>query len=100
MQSHLADISKFSGLSQISLSHLAREGFLGNALRIETSIPGVLQNTFIDFGKSYSKLFASLSDNPASLISLHLSSHGIRRLNFLMGLDLLKLLLFNLMNLN
>ena len=70
LQSHLADISKFSGLSQISLSHLAREGFLGNALRRETSIQGVLQNTFIDFGKSYSKLFASLSDNPASLISL------------------------------
>jgi hypothetical protein len=70
LQSHLADISKFSALSQISLSHLALEGFLGNALRIETSIQGVLQNTFIDFGKSYSKLFASLSDNPASLISL------------------------------
>jgi hypothetical protein len=70
LQSHLADISKFSALSQISLSHLALEGFLGNALRIETSIQGVLQNTFIDFGKSYSKLFASLSDHPASLISL------------------------------
>ncbi len=70
LQSHLADISKFSALSQISLSHLALEGFLGNALRIETSIQGGLQNTFIDFGKSYSKLFASLSDNPASLISL------------------------------
>ncbi|MEG4021655.1 pPIWI-associating nuclease domain-containing protein [Microcoleus sp. S13C4] len=70
LQSHLADISKFSALSQISLSHLPLEGFLGNALRIETSIQGVLQNTFIDLGKSYSKLFASLSHNPASLISL------------------------------
>lgn len=70
LQSHLADISKFSALSQISLSHLPLEGFLGNALRIESSILGVLQNTFIDFGKSYSQLFASLSDNPTSLISL------------------------------
>ena len=70
LQSHLADISKFSALSQISLSHLALEGFIGNSLRVNTSIQGILQNTFIDFAKSYSKLFASLSNNPASLISL------------------------------
>jgi hypothetical protein len=70
LQSHLADISKFSALSQISLSHLALEGFVGNSLRVNTSIQGILQNKFIDFAKSYSKLFASLSNNPAS--------HGIR----------------------
>lgn len=70
LQSHLADISKFSALSQISLSHLALEGVVGNALKVEPSTQGVLQKTFIDFAKSYSKLFASLSDNPESIISL------------------------------
>ncbi len=70
LQSHLAGISKVSALSQISLSHLALEGIVGNYLRVNASIQGILQNTLIDFAKSYSKLFASLSDNPESLISL------------------------------
>jgi hypothetical protein len=70
IQSHLAEVSKFSALSQISLSHLALEGVVGNALKVELSIQSALQRTFTDFATSYSKLFASLSDNPASVISL------------------------------
>lgn len=70
LQSHLAEISKFSALSQISLSHLALESAVGNALKLEPPIQSVLQRTFIDFAKSYSKLFVSFSDNPSSIISL------------------------------
>ncbi|ARV57399.1 hypothetical protein BZZ01_01035 [Nostocales cyanobacterium HT-58-2] len=69
LQSHLADISKFSTLSQISLARLSLEG-VGNALKVNPSIQSVLQNTFVDFAKSYSKLFASFSHNPSSVISL------------------------------
>jgi hypothetical protein len=70
LQSHLAEAFKFSALSQISLSHLALEGVVGNALKVEPSIQIALQRTFTDFATSYSKLFASLSNNPASVISL------------------------------
>jgi tellurite resistance protein len=85
LQSHLADISKFSALSQISLSHLALEGVVGNSLRVNTSIQGILQNTFTDFAKSYAKLFASLSDNPASLISLSPSISRYSAVEFFNG---------------
>lgn len=70
LKSHLAGISTFSALSQISVSHLALEGFIGNTFKIKPSIQSILQNTFVDFAKSYSKLFASFSDKPASVISL------------------------------
>ena len=85
LQSHLADISKFSALSQISLSHLALEGSVGNSLLVNASVQGILQNTFIDFAKSYSKLFASLSDNPASLISLSPSISRYSAVEFFNG---------------
>jgi hypothetical protein len=85
LQSHLADISKFSALSQISLSHLALEGSVGNSLRVNTSIQGILKNTFIDFAKSYSKLFASLSDDPVSLISLSPSISRYSAVEFFNG---------------
>jgi Predicted pPIWI-associating nuclease len=70
VQSHLTEIAKFSKLSQISLSHLTLERDVGNALKVGLSTQSVLQRTLNDFGKSYSKLIASLSDNPASIISL------------------------------
>ena len=70
LQSHLAEVSKFSALSQISLSHLPLEGVVGNALKAESSIQSTLQRTFTDFATSYSKLFASLSNDPASVIAL------------------------------
>lgn len=70
LQSHLAEVSKFSALSQISLSHLALEGVLGNALKVELSVQNTLQRTFTDFATSYSNLFVSLSNRPASIISL------------------------------
>lgn len=70
LQSYLAEASKFSALSQISLSHLALEGVVGNALKAELSIQSSLQRTFTNFATSYSKLFTSLSNNPASVLSL------------------------------
>lgn len=85
LQSHLADISKFSALSQISLSHLSLEGSVGNSLRVNTSVQDILQNTFIDFAKSYSNLFASLSDNPAFLISLSPSISRYSAVEFFNG---------------
>jgi Predicted pPIWI-associating nuclease len=70
VQSHLSEISKFSALSQISLSHLTLESSIGNAFKVDLSVQSNLQRTFTDFAKSYSKLFASFSDNPLSIISL------------------------------
>ena len=64
------NISKFLASSQISLSHLALESFEVNTFKIQPFIHETLRDTFIDFSKSYAKLFASFSDNPASVISL------------------------------
>jgi hypothetical protein len=69
LQSHLAEISKFSALSQISLSRLSLES-LGNALEVNPSVQNILQNTFTNFTKSYAELFASFGDNLSSIISL------------------------------
>ncbi|MBE9118911.1 hypothetical protein IQ249_23770 [Lusitaniella coriacea LEGE 07157] len=70
VHSHLAEVSIFSALSQISLSHLFLEGVMGSVLKVELPTQRVLQRTLTNFAKSYYNLSASLSDNPASIISL------------------------------
>lgn len=67
--SHLLDISRFSLLSQASLSQISWEQ-IGNALDIQDVTRNRLQSVFLDFSQSYSGLFASLEAQPSIIASL------------------------------
>ena len=69
VQSHLAEILKLSVLSQTSISRLAWES-LGDVLNVQAPVRSVLQNTFLDFTQSYSKLFKSWENQPSFILSL------------------------------
>jgi hypothetical protein len=69
VESHLAQISELSILTQSSLSHLNWER-LGNTLQLTTNIQAVLQHTFLDFTKAYSDLYGNLRKQPSIIASL------------------------------
>jgi len=69
LQSHLADISKFSVLSQASVSQFPWEQ-IGSALGVQPAIKSSLQDAFLGFAHSYSRLFDSLEKKPSIVVSL------------------------------
>jgi hypothetical protein len=86
LQSHLAEISKFSILSQAAVSRLAWEN-IGNALDLQASIRGVLQDRFLDFTRSYSKLFDFWEKQPSFVISLPPVVSKFPAIEFFNGVD-------------
>jgi len=69
VRSHLAEIAKYSGISQTLLSQLDYEN-IGNALNIEHSVGLALKNSFSDFSRSYSLMYDWMEREPSHLFSL------------------------------
>lgn len=65
LESYLSEISKLSSLSQISLSHLATEYVVGDALKVDC----FTQNSLNRLVEAYARLFASFDNTVASIIS-------------------------------
>lgn len=69
VKSHLAEILKLSVLSQTSVSRLAWES-LGDVLNVQAAVRNALQDSFLDFTQSYSKLYKFWEDQPSFILSL------------------------------
>ncbi len=86
LQSHLAEISKLSVLSQATVSRLVWEN-IGNALDVQSPIRSVLQNSFLDFTQSYSKLFDSWEKQPSFVLLLPPIVSKFPAIEFYNGVD-------------
>jgi len=86
LQSHLAEISKLSVLSQVAVSRLVWES-LGDALDVQVPIRSVLQNSFLDFTQSYSKLYKFWENQPSFILSLPPIVSKFPAVEFFNGVD-------------
>jgi hypothetical protein len=69
IDSHLAQISELSILTQSSLAHLNWDQ-IGNALQLTPNIQNILQDDFLSLTRTYSDLFDYLGEQPAIIASL------------------------------
>lgn len=88
LQVHLAEISKLSVLSQTTVSQLAWKN-IGDALDVQAPIRGMLQNSFLDFTQSYSKLFSFWEDHPSRILSLPPTISKFPAIEFFNGVNVI-----------
>jgi len=88
LQSHLADIAKFSFVSQTVLSRLSWDE-IGNTLRIQSPVRSALQNSFLGLTASYSLLLDSLEKQPSVIISVPPAISRSPAVEFFNGVGLL-----------
>lgn len=69
VHAHLADISKFSLLSELNLSAIAWNN-VGDALAAKSETQALLQTSFTELTKSYSALFKVFENDPKMLMTL------------------------------
>ena len=84
LTAYLADVAKYSVLSQTALSRLPG-GEMGSALSLQAQIQGALQGVFVDFTQSYSRLFASFQATPSLLAALPLSVSRLPPIELFVG---------------
>jgi hypothetical protein len=68
-QAHLAEILKYSALSESYLSNISYPD-IGNALVLEDTVSSLMKNSFKEFSDSYSNLFSWLGNTPLELFSI------------------------------
>ena len=86
LQSHLADIARYSVLSQASLSRLPWDE-IGNALDVQAPIRRVLQDTFVDFTQTYSRLFGSFQEDPTIVALLPPIASKLSAVEYFVGVE-------------
>jgi hypothetical protein len=86
LESHLAEISKLSVLSQAAISRLPWEN-IGNALDLQAPLKNLLQDSFFDLAQSYSKLFDFWEKQSSFILSLPPILSRFPAIEFFNGVD-------------
>lgn len=92
-RSHLIDVSRFSTLSQTILSQISCTQ-MGDALNMQHVVNKRLQDTLLDFSKSYSGLFQSLQEQPSIMTMLPLVISKLPAVEFFNGVRVIDAITF------
>jgi len=94
MQSHLADIGKYSALSQSFLSGIPFVS-IGNALSVDENVRSSLKASFSNFSESYSSLYKWLENEPLEIFSVPPILSRLPAIEFFNGVNTLDSVTFD-----